>query len=92
MIRMFVRHSIADYAAWKSHYDDFDAARKELGVRAGAFFRGAPDASEVTVWHDFDTLDAAQAFVDAPQLAAVMQAAGVVGQPQIWFTERDLPA
>ncbi len=92
MIRMFVRHSVADFATWKSHYDEFDAARQGLGVRAAAFFRGATDASEVTVWHDFDTLEAAQAFVDAPQLAAVMQAAGVSGEPQIWFTERDLPA
>jgi len=92
MIRMFVRHPVADFSVWKQHYESFEAARQSLGVRGEAIFRGAPNANEVTIWHDFDSVEAAQAFMDAPPLAAAMEEAGVVGEPQVWFVERDLPA
>jgi len=92
MVRMFVRHSVADFGAWKPHYDGFDAVRAQYGVRAAAVFRGTTDRNEVTAWHDFDTLESAQAFAGAPELAAGMQAAGVTSEPQIWFVDRDMPA
>ena len=31
-VRMFVRHDVTDYAAWRSVYDGFEADRKALGV------------------------------------------------------------
>jgi len=91
MIRLFVRHKVADFAAWKQGYDSFDAPRKKLGVRAAAVFQGAVDKGDVTVWHDFDTLAAAQAFMKSSELAAAMKKAGVVGEPQIWLANRELP-
>jgi hypothetical protein len=90
MIRMFVRHEVADFGAWKHGYDAFAQTREKLGVRGAAVFQGAPDAADVTVWHDFDTLGAAQAFVESPELRSAMEDAGVVGEPQIWFAEREL--
>jgi hypothetical protein len=36
------------------------------------------------VWHDFDTADAAQAFVSSDALRNAMQQAGIQGEPQIW--------
>ena len=92
MVRMFVRHTVADFGAWKPHYDGFEAMRQQLGVRGAALFRGMTDPNEVTAWHDFDSLEAAQAFAAAPELAAAMQEAGVTSEPQIWFVDRDLPA
>ena len=92
MIRLFVRHRVADFPTWKQGYDAFEGTRQELGVAGAAVFRGAPDPAEVTIWHDFETLDAARAFLDAPALAEAMKAAGVVEEPQVWFTERDLPS
>lgn len=92
MIRLFVRHKVANFATWRKGYDAFDAKRKSLGVRAAAVFRGAPDAQDVTIWHDFDDLAAARAFTKSPDLAAAMKSAGVVGEPQIWFADRELPA
>jgi hypothetical protein len=38
MTRMFVRHNVADYKAWRKAYDDFDAERKALGVTGHAVF------------------------------------------------------
>ncbi len=86
MIRLFVRHSVSDFATWRQHYDDFDAGRRALGVRDAAVFTNLEDGNEVTVTHDFDSAEAAQAFVGSAELKEVMEAAGVVGAPTIWFT------
>ena len=91
MIRLFVRHQVAGFGAWKKGYDAFDATRKKLGVRGAAVFCGATNPNDVTIWHDFDTLAAAQAFVKSPELAAAMKTAGVTGPPEAWFADRDLP-
>ena len=92
MVRMFVRHRVSDFATWKAGYDAFDAQRQTMGVRSQAAFCGAENTEDVTVWHDFDDMAAAQTFMAAPELADVMKRAGVVGEPQIWFVNRDLPA
>jgi len=90
MIRLFVRHRVGDFTAWKRGYDAFDATRRKLGVRDAAVFRGAVDAGDVTIWHDFETMQMAQAFVKSPELAGAMKSAGVVGEPEIWFVAREL--
>ncbi len=84
MIRMFVRHKVNDYAAWRKVYDDFD--NQSMGVIAHAVYRGADDPSDVTVTHDFDSLEAAKALAGSDELREAMGNAGVVGEPDIWFT------
>jgi quinol monooxygenase YgiN len=86
VVRVFVRHRVADYPAWRAVYDGFDQQRRELGVTGHAAYQALSDPNEVTVWHDFSTREAAESFASSPQLREVMQQAGVQGQPDIWFT------
>ena len=86
MIRMFVRHPVADFAVWKEAYDAFDEERKGMGVTDHAVFCATDDPNQVTAWHDFDSLEGAQAFVQSPRLREVMEQAGVTGEPSVWFT------
>lgn len=86
MIRMFARHPVADFTAWKKVYDDFDAERSGMGVRGDAVFQAADDPGDVTVWHDFEDLESARAFAGSERLKEVMAGAGVAGEPTIWFT------
>ncbi len=88
MIRMFVRHTVNDFAQWKQGYDAFGAVRSEMGVRAEAVFVDTANPNDVTVWHDFETLEAAQDFVASDQLREAMQNAGVTGDPLLWFAEQ----
>lgn len=88
MTTMFVRHTVADYTSWRTGYDAFDAGRKELGVTAHAVWQAAGDPNDVTVTHDFASLEAAQAFASSPMLRQAMEQAGVVGAPSIWFASR----
>lgn len=88
MATMFVRHTVTDYAAWRAGYDAFDATRKGLGVTGEAVWQAAGNPNDVTVTHDFASLDAAQAFAASPELHDAMANAGVVGAPTIWFATR----
>lgn len=87
MVRVFVRHRVADYEAWRRVYDDFEPQRGPLGVTGHAVYRAVGDGNDVTVTHDFDDAEAARAFADSDQLKEAMQQAGVQGPPDIWFTE-----
>lgn len=86
MVRMFVRHKVNDYAAWRKGYDDFEPARKSMGVTGHAVYQLVDDPNDVTAYHDFDSLEAAQAFAGSDELRNAMQNAGVASQPDIWFT------
>ena len=87
-VRVFVRHEIGDYAAWKKAYDEFGATRKKLGVIAHEVYRSIENPNDVTVMNDFKTLQKAKAYAASPELKAAMEKAGVTGTPQIWFTTR----
>jgi hypothetical protein len=88
MVRMFVRHAVDDFDAWKQAYDDFAVERDSMGVVGEAVFQATDDPNDVTVWHDFETLDAGLSFVQSERLKEVMAAAGVAAEPEIWFTTR----
>ena len=85
MIRMFVRHRLADYAAWRDVYDEFDEERRGMGVTHHAVFRSVADPNDVTVWHDFASQAAADSFASLTRLREVMQRAGVQDTPEVWF-------
>ena len=86
MIRLFVRHPVSDFSNWKKAYDDFDGERGGMGVKAQAVFQSVDDANDVTIWHDFEEMESAQAFLGSARLKEVMEVAGVTGQPTMWFT------
>ena len=86
MVRMFVRHPVEDYSRWRKAYDDFDSERTSMGVNGDAVYQATGDPNDVTVWHDFDSVEAAKDFMNSDRLKEVMQAAGVAGAPTIWFT------
>lgn len=46
------------------------------------------DGTDVTVYHEFATTQAAQSFAANPRLKEVMANAGVQGVPTIWITQR----
>lgn len=86
MVRMFVRHMVNDYSVWRKVYDDFDSERNGLGVKGDAVFQAVDDLNDVTAWHDFESIEAAQSFAGSDRLKEAMQGAGVASAPDIWFT------
>jgi ABC-type sugar transport system substrate-binding protein len=87
-VRMFVRHEVADYATWRKAYDGFRATQQKMGVVSQAVYQSTDDPNDVTVIHDFHSLDKAKAFAASPELKTAMEKAGVKGAPQVWYATR----
>lgn len=87
MIRMYIRHSVDKYRAWRKAYDAFDAERRKMGVMDEAVYQSLDDPNDVTVIHDFKTRKQAESFAASKRLKEVMKDAGVRGRPKIWFAK-----
>jgi ABC-type sugar transport system substrate-binding protein len=87
-VRMFVRHEVADYGAWRKAYDAFAPTQKKLGVVYQAVYQSTDDPNDVTVIHDFHSAEKAKSFAASAELKAAMERSGVKGTPQIWYTTR----
>jgi heme-degrading monooxygenase HmoA len=85
---LFVRHAVSDYPAWRKIYDAFSPVQKANGVLSEAVYQSTDDPNDVTVTHEFATLEAAQAFTRIEELRKAMQSGGVVGAPTVWFTQK----
>jgi hypothetical protein len=88
MVTLFVRHSVSDYATWRSAYDGFAPQQKAGGVLAETVFRNVDDPNDVTVTHEFASAEAARAFLASPELRSAMSRAGVAGAPTVWIATK----
>jgi heme-degrading monooxygenase HmoA len=82
---LLVRQKVTDYEKWKSAFDAHGVTRQANGSRGGQLFRSATDPNELIVlleWHD---LEKARQFALSEELREVMQRAGVVDHPTIYF-------
>lgn len=87
MVTMFAKHRVKDYDEWKRTYDQFGSTRRERGVTGASVHRDAEDSNLITIIHEFDDLDTARSFAGSEELKSAMKNAGVLGRPDIWFTE-----
>ena len=85
---MFIRHTVEDYGKWRPTYDALDSTRTAMGVTAQSVYQAADNANDLTVTHDFASVEAAKAFAGSHELHEAMDAAGVVGAPTVWFTSQ----
>jgi hypothetical protein len=88
MATMFVHHKVTDFAAWKQVYEGFMPAAKGMSLTAEAVYQAADDPNDVTVTHEFPTVEAALAFGASDALHAAMDKAGVVGAPTVWIANK----
>ncbi|KQV82066.1 hypothetical protein [Rhizobium sp. Root1220] len=88
MPTLFVRHEVSDYATWRRVYDAFAPVQKANAVMAEAVYQAADNPNDVTVTHEFATLEAAQAFGKLEELRSAMRTGGVLGAPTVWLTNK----
>ena len=85
MAILIIRHTVKDFPTWKSAFDQHATARKTAGCKGGELFHDQANPNDVTVVMRWDNQQNAQAFAQSPDLKAVMEKAGVTGQPQVRF-------
>ncbi|MDX1685171.1 MAG: hypothetical protein R3275_08035 [Saprospiraceae bacterium] len=84
-VRLYVRHKVEDYEAWKEFFDSKSDMHEEAGVSPVAVARDVENMNDVTVVltaTDFETLEK---FKNNPDLKEAMKNAGVVGEPTFTF-------
>lgn len=82
---LLIRHKVTDYETWKSAFDAHCVIRQANGSRGGQLFRSADNPNELIILLEWDVLEKARQFAQSEDLRAVMQQAGVVEQPAIYF-------
>lgn len=82
-----VRHTVADYAAWRPVDDSLEPLRAEYGCTGQQVLRDPADANELFITHDFPSVEQATAFANDPKLKAGMQSGGVTSAPRIEIFE-----
>ena len=64
MFTLQIGYQVRDYGAWKEVFDRDPAGRAASGARSVRVFRDAEDQNSVAVLLDFDTKEAAAAFLE----------------------------
>ena len=82
---LIIRHEVHDYASWKQAFDRHGEGRAKAGVMGHAVSRSARNPNVVVVYLQAASLEALRALAAESELKAVMQAAGVVGAPELSF-------
>lgn len=87
MATIFLKHPVADYAAWRPLYDGDAPRRAAAGLTDVAVYRDAADSNMLLlVWTAEDT-SGLDAMMKDEDLKAKMQEAGVTGPPEVWVAE-----
>jgi len=76
---MVIKHKVANFAKWKTAYDEHDSMRLLNGVHSYVIGRGMQDSNTVMVAVKVDDITKAKAFAKDPSLKKAMQKGGVAG-------------
>jgi len=82
---LWIRHKVRDFDQWKSAFEAHRPERLEAGLTDMKLLRSAGDPNEIVLLFEAKDLPRAQAFTASPNLREVMQAAGVIDKPDIYF-------
>jgi hypothetical protein len=85
MPAMLIRHTVADFAAWKPLFDKHGITWRANGSRGGWIFRSADDPNVIVILLEWDNLERARLFADSDDLREVLEWANVADRPDICF-------
>jgi hypothetical protein len=87
MIKMTVRHKVADFKTWKPVFDQHDAVRKQFGCKGGDVFANVQNPNDVLVVLQWDSKEQAIKFGQSPGLKEAEERGGVLSVPEVSFAE-----
>ncbi len=85
MVKMYVRHRVADFNKWKLVFDEHDSVRRQFGCKSTAVFTNIEHPNEVLIVSEWDSKEQAMQFGQSPSLKEAMESASVLGMPEISF-------
>jgi quinol monooxygenase YgiN len=85
-IALIIVHEVEDYEMWKAKFDEHSSARQDAGMSDWALLTDRDNPNLVTVIESVGDMDAAEEFIVSEDLKSAMEGAGVVGEPDVWFS------
>lgn len=77
MPHVLIIHDVADYAAWKTIFDEAAGIRKEAGERRYQLLRDARIPLRIVHFSVWASIDDARLFFESPQFVQIRKEAGV---------------
>jgi len=87
MAQLVEQHRVNDYDAWRKVCDEVEPLWTSGGVTEKDVHHEKDDSNNVLVFHRFNTIGEAQAFMDNAEVHAAMQRVGIAGPPRVEFIE-----
>ena len=94
-VSVLIAHRVADYAAWKSSFDDGMQSRKDASCLGHYLKRGLGDDERVYIYCLASDAERLRTFLDSAELSEAMQQSEVIGEPEVTMmrpVSRDLVA
>jgi quinol monooxygenase YgiN len=88
MVILVVHHFVEDFGRWKAVFDEHEPVRRGHGEVEHRVYQDIHNPNRVVVHNDFRSEEEARGFMGDPSLPAVMERAGVTGEPGIGIAER----
>ena len=86
---VLIIHQVADYAAWKTVFDQAAGIRKAAGEISFQVLRAQSDANRVVHFSRWQSLDRARQFFESEEVAEIRRQAGVHAPQFIYLDELD---
>ena len=83
MAHMLIRHKVSEFGKWKPVYEEHRSARESAGLKDLYLWRNENDPNDVLKLFEASDMAKAKEFAASSDLKEKMQAAGVVGRPDI---------
>jgi quinol monooxygenase YgiN len=87
MVKMYVRHKVADFDKWKIVFEEVEPFRKQMGSLGAYVFRNNANSNEVLVITEWNNKEQGIKFGQSPELQNAMKRGGVLSAPEINFAE-----
>lgn len=85
MIHILIKHTVEDYDTWKPIFDEHASTRMEYGSQGYRLFHVSEDPNELVLLFEYDSAENVQKLLEESDLREVMEKAGMVGEPEIYF-------
>jgi hypothetical protein len=87
MTKMYVRHTVSDFAKWKSVFDNHDVTRRKFGAKKSEAFSNSQNPNEVLAVIEWENKEQANRFLKESDVQEIMHNGGVTNAPEVSYAE-----
>lgn len=81
MPTLIIEHNVQDFNTWQAEFQGHEPTRRKYGIDTAHVYRSAADPNRVCVICTADSVEGIRDFMEKSDIEAVMEKAGVVGEP-----------